>query len=57
MFNGRIDLALAGYNAGENAVIKHGYALPLMQKHALRPADYRSVCDEAGVLDDRTSSE
>ena len=28
MFNGRIDLALAGYNAGENAVIKHGYAVP-----------------------------
>ena len=28
MFNGRIDLALAGYNAGENAVIKYGYAIP-----------------------------
>ena len=28
MFNGRVDLALAGYNAGENAVIKHGYAVP-----------------------------
>lgn len=28
MFNGRIDLALAGYNAGENAVIKHGYTVP-----------------------------
>jgi len=28
MFNGRIDLALAGYNAGENAVIKFGYAIP-----------------------------
>ena len=28
MFNGRIDLALAGYNAGENAVIKHGYSVP-----------------------------
>src|SRR5205085_5210100 len=24
MFNGRVDLALAGYNAGENAVIKYG---------------------------------
>jgi len=28
MFKGRIDLALAGYNAGENAVIKHGYTVP-----------------------------
>ena len=28
MFNGRIDLALAGYNAGENAVIKYGYNIP-----------------------------
>ena len=28
MFNGRIDLALAGYNAGENAVIKYGYTVP-----------------------------
>ncbi len=28
MFNGRIDLALAGYNAGENAVIKYGYTIP-----------------------------
>src|SRR5258708_23947879 len=28
MFNGRIDLALAGYNAGEDAVIKHGYPVP-----------------------------
>ena len=28
MFNGRVDLALAGYNAGENAVIKHGYNVP-----------------------------
>lgn len=28
MFNGRVDLALAGYNAGENAVIKYGYTIP-----------------------------
>jgi len=28
MFNGRIDLALAGYNAGENAIIKYGYTVP-----------------------------
>lgn len=28
LFNGRIDLALAGYNAGENAVIKYGYQIP-----------------------------
>ena len=28
MFNGRIDLALAGYNAGEGAVIKYGYTIP-----------------------------
>ncbi len=28
MFSGRIDLALAGYNAGEGAVIKYGYAIP-----------------------------
>jgi len=24
----RVDLALAGYNAGENAVIKYGYSIP-----------------------------
>lgn len=28
MFNGRVDLALAGYNAGEGAVMKYGYAVP-----------------------------
>jgi soluble lytic murein transglycosylase-like protein len=28
MFNGDIELALAGYNAGENAVIKHGNRIP-----------------------------
>lgn len=28
MFNGRIDLALAGYNAGEGAVMKYGYTIP-----------------------------
>jgi soluble lytic murein transglycosylase-like protein len=28
LFNGRIDLALAGYNAGEGAVIKYGQAIP-----------------------------
>jgi len=28
MFNDRVDLALAGYNAGENAVIKYGYTIP-----------------------------
>jgi len=28
MFEGRIDLALAAYNAGENAVIKYGYQIP-----------------------------
>ncbi|MCH7927520.1 MAG: lytic transglycosylase domain-containing protein [Candidatus Dadabacteria bacterium] len=28
MFNGNIKLALAGYNAGENAVIKYGYKIP-----------------------------
>ena len=32
MFNGRIDLALAGYNAGENAVIKYGYVVPPYQE-------------------------
>jgi hypothetical protein len=28
MFNGNIELALAGYNAGENAVIRHGNRVP-----------------------------
>src|SRR6185503_2369564 len=28
MFSGRIDLVLAGYNAGENAVINPGYRVP-----------------------------
>lgn len=28
MFNNNIELALAGYNAGENAVIKFGYKIP-----------------------------
>ncbi|HZN01923.1 MAG TPA: lytic transglycosylase domain-containing protein, partial [Pyrinomonadaceae bacterium] len=28
MFNGRIDLALAGYNAGEGAVMKYGKTIP-----------------------------
>ena len=28
LFGGRLDLALAGYNAGENAVIKYGYKIP-----------------------------
>ena len=49
MFNGRIDLALAGYNAGENAVIKHGYKVPpyeetrnyvrlITARYAMKPA-------------------
>jgi soluble lytic murein transglycosylase-like protein len=28
LFNGRVDLALAGYNAGEGTVIKYGYTIP-----------------------------
>lgn len=28
LFNGRVDLALAGYNAGEGAVIKYHYTVP-----------------------------
>jgi soluble lytic murein transglycosylase-like protein len=28
MFNGRVDLALAGYNAGEGAVLKYGNSIP-----------------------------
>jgi soluble lytic murein transglycosylase-like protein len=32
MFSGRVDLALAAYNAGENAVIKYGYTVPPYQE-------------------------
>lgn len=32
MFNGRVDLALAGYNAGEGAVMKYGNAIPPYQE-------------------------
>ena len=28
LFNGRLDLAIAGYNAGENAVLKYNSAIP-----------------------------
>ena len=28
LFHGRIDLVLAGYNAGEGAVIRHGHTIP-----------------------------
>lgn len=28
MFKGRVDLAVAAYNAGENAVIRHGHRIP-----------------------------
>jgi soluble lytic murein transglycosylase-like protein len=28
MFNGRVDLALASYNAGEGAVLKYGKQIP-----------------------------
>ncbi|HXG65345.1 MAG TPA: lytic transglycosylase domain-containing protein [Blastocatellia bacterium] len=28
MFNGDVQLALAGYNAGEHAVVRHGYQIP-----------------------------
>jgi soluble lytic murein transglycosylase-like protein len=28
LFHGRIDLALAGYNAGEGSVIRHGQNIP-----------------------------
>jgi soluble lytic murein transglycosylase-like protein len=49
MFNGRIDLALAGYNAGEGAVIKYGYNIPpysetrnyvrlITARYAMKPA-------------------
>ncbi len=32
MFNGRVDLALAGYNAGEGAVMKFGNSIPPYQE-------------------------
>ena len=32
MFNGNTKLAVAGYNAGENAVIKYGYKIPPYQE-------------------------
>ena len=35
-FNGRIDLVLAGYNAGEGAVMKLATASPHIEKRGLR---------------------
>jgi soluble lytic murein transglycosylase-like protein len=32
MFNGNVELALAGYNAGENAVIRAGNKVPNYQE-------------------------
>jgi soluble lytic murein transglycosylase-like protein len=53
MFNGRLDLALAGYNAGEGAVIKYGYKIPpynetqnyvrlITMRYGMRPAPKKS---------------
>lgn len=35
LFGGRVDLALAAYNAGENAVLRHGQRIPPIQETRL----------------------
>jgi hypothetical protein len=43
MFDNNIELALAAYNAGENAVIRHGRRLPLCRNPALRATGGRPL--------------
>ncbi len=47
MFDGRIDLVLAGYNAGENAVLSWGYRIPPYRETrsyvARGPALFKSI--------------
>jgi soluble lytic murein transglycosylase-like protein len=52
MFNGRVDLALAGYNAGENAVIKYGYKVPPYQE----TRDYVRLISKRYELGRKTAS-
>ncbi|MDM0030156.1 lytic transglycosylase domain-containing protein [Variovorax saccharolyticus] len=48
LFDGDLDLVLAGYNAGEGAVIKHGRAVP---PYAETVAYVRSVLHRIGRVD------
>ncbi|HWP45253.1 MAG TPA: lytic transglycosylase domain-containing protein [Blastocatellia bacterium] len=53
LFNGRIDLVLAGYNAGENAVIKAGYRVPRFREtrnYVARGASVLKSLRQAGMF-------
>lgn len=43
MFNNNLVLALAAYNAGENAVIRHGKKIPRMQRRRPTSSGYSST--------------
>ena len=43
LFDGNVSLALAGYNAGEGAVKKYGYAVPPTRDDQLRAKDQTAV--------------
>jgi soluble lytic murein transglycosylase-like protein len=54
LFNGDVELALAGYNAGENAIIRYGNRIPPFKE---TQAYVRSVLLKYKQLSNRTRSE
>ena len=43
LFDGNVSLALAGYNAGEGAVKKYGYAVPPTPRRSITCEDQTAV--------------